>query len=447
MVQIGWAQEVPGIIPIQIWTTANRSLEKAVIHVPLSFLTGEVQSLDQLNLVDPAYRAQEVSFQVRRLYADSSLREVEATFSADIAPHATLLFLCTFGERSGPRPRRRPTSSNVLSRDPLLVVQVGNVGALTDLAEWAPGASEEWEEVLEPPWWPTVQISMPSTLAEEARSEQMDYIDRSYAEHGMAKEAIRLYSGVYAAAQGEDVNVALRAAYEIARLYEVYLRDFVRSFKWYKRCNAFRIADPEAARQNFIASSFGMLRCYEALGYEDKALALYGALWRQLRVHTSAFGQLLLPQIHLRMGNLYRKRERLENAVAQYRFCIEAVKTLPEDVPFIYRTPAAAAGIYLKQIALGQIRPTEIEDGTYEGTGSGYNSLIRVKVELKGGRITRLHVLEFNDKKPKDAYTIIPQRILSKQRIEVDGVTGATVSSDGIKYAVEEALYRARLRP
>lgn len=445
MPYIGWTQETPGVIPIQIWTTADTPLERAIVPVPLSFLAGEVQALDPLNIVDGAYRAQEASFQVRRLYPDGSLHEVEAVVSVHIAPYATVLFLCTFDEPPVSRSKRHPASSHSLSQELPLIVQIGNIGALMDLERWAPTAFMAWEEMLEPPWWATVRTSMRLLpLAEEALSEQMDYIDRSYAEHGMAREAIKLYNEVYAAAQGEDPNVTLRAAYEIARLYEVYLGDPVRSFKWYKRCNAFHIADPEAANQNVIASSFGMLRCYEALRYEDKALALYGALWRQLRVHPSMFGRLILPQIHLRIGNLHKKKGHLENAVAQYRSCIEAVQALPEDVPFIYRTPAAAAGVYLRQIQLGQIRLTEIKDGTYEGTGSGYNSFIRVRVEIKAGRIVHLYVLEFNDKKPRDAYVLIQQRILSEQRVEVDAVTGATVSSDGIKYAVEDALYRGR---
>lgn len=82
------------------------------------------------------------------------------------------------------------------------------------------------------------------------------------------------------------------------------------------------------------------------------------------------------------------------------------------------------------------------KDGTYEGTGKGYKSDIKVGVTVSGGRITEVKILEEGD---DPAYlglaSEITEKITEKQGTEgVDTVSGATYSSRGILEAVESAL-------
>ena len=86
----------------------------------------------------------------------------------------------------------------------------------------------------------------------------------------------------------------------------------------------------------------------------------------------------------------------------------------------------------------------KLKDGKYEGTGTGFKSTIKVEVEVKGGKIESIKVIENGDDHDyfEKAKTLI-QSIISKQTTKVDSVSGATFSSNGIKSAVRSALKKA----
>ena len=82
------------------------------------------------------------------------------------------------------------------------------------------------------------------------------------------------------------------------------------------------------------------------------------------------------------------------------------------------------------------------QDGTYEGTGTGYKGDIKVEVVIENGKITSIEVTETSD---DAAYfskaEALTEDILDRQTTEgVDTVSGATFSSNGIIEAVEDAL-------
>ena len=86
-------------------------------------------------------------------------------------------------------------------------------------------------------------------------------------------------------------------------------------------------------------------------------------------------------------------------------------------------------------------------DGTYEGTGKGVKSDIKVSVEVKGEKIETIAVTEHNETEAMiDAAveTTIPE-IVEKQTTEgVDALSGASGSSNGIIEAVAQALDQAK---
>ena len=81
-------------------------------------------------------------------------------------------------------------------------------------------------------------------------------------------------------------------------------------------------------------------------------------------------------------------------------------------------------------------------DGTYTGTGEGYGGDITVSVTVSGGQITAIEIVSAPDETP--AYlsqaTGVIEKILAHQAADVDAVSGATFSSEGIMEAVENAL-------
>ena len=85
------------------------------------------------------------------------------------------------------------------------------------------------------------------------------------------------------------------------------------------------------------------------------------------------------------------------------------------------------------------------KDGVYEGTGSGYNGNITVKVTIKNDVITNLVVIDTVDNSPfvDTAISGIFDAILNSQSPDVDTVSGATFSSKGLISAVKAALKNA----
>ena len=81
-------------------------------------------------------------------------------------------------------------------------------------------------------------------------------------------------------------------------------------------------------------------------------------------------------------------------------------------------------------------------DGTYEGTGQGAMSEITVSVEVKDGKIASVDVIDHDETEgiSDEAMVEVPKRIVEKNSTDVDSISGATGTSDGIKAAVTSAL-------
>ena len=84
------------------------------------------------------------------------------------------------------------------------------------------------------------------------------------------------------------------------------------------------------------------------------------------------------------------------------------------------------------------------KDGTYYGTGTGFGGTLKVKVEISGGKITDIQIMENQDGSEyiSKASALI-NAIISSQSTNVDTVSGATYSSVGIIQAVRDALSQA----
>lgn len=80
-----------------------------------------------------------------------------------------------------------------------------------------------------------------------------------------------------------------------------------------------------------------------------------------------------------------------------------------------------------------------IQDGNYTGE---YNSpMIKVKTEVtvKDNSITEINIIKHECGLGKKAESIVKD-IVKNQSLQVDGVSGATHSSNGIKLSIKEAL-------
>ena len=86
------------------------------------------------------------------------------------------------------------------------------------------------------------------------------------------------------------------------------------------------------------------------------------------------------------------------------------------------------------------------KDGIYEGTGKGYkDGEIKLNVTISGGKISKVELVSQEKQSwwDNDKFNSMFDRIVEANSADVDGVSGATRSSDGVKAAVRDALSKA----
>lgn len=101
--------------------------------------------------------------------------------------------------------------------------------------------------------------------------------------------------------------------------------------------------------------------------------------------------------------------------------------------------------ILLTVVMLATMMPmaiAEIADGTYTGIGAGMHSAIKVEVVVEGGKIAKVTILEQDETVgiADPAFEQIPAAIVAANSTEVDVVAHATLTSNGIIEAVNNAL-------
>lgn len=94
---------------------------------------------------------------------------------------------------------------------------------------------------------------------------------------------------------------------------------------------------------------------------------------------------------------------------------------------------------------------TTYKDGTYEGEGNGIGfgyggEPIHVSVVVEGGKISAVNVAEHNETPQLGGLAIsyLADRVVEANGLDgVDAVSSATISSNGFRAAVQEALSQA----
>ncbi len=85
------------------------------------------------------------------------------------------------------------------------------------------------------------------------------------------------------------------------------------------------------------------------------------------------------------------------------------------------------------------------KDGTYQGQAVGKEGYIKVEVTVANSKIESVVILEHMETEgiSDPAIETIPSKIVEAQSLDIDTVSGATVTSNAIIDAVSEALKSA----
>lgn len=154
---------------------------------------------------------------------------------------------------------------------------------------------------------------------------------------------------------------------------------------------------------------------------------------RQADIHDQ-FGD-----VYAAMGDWEKAKLHYEKAIALY-----PASKQPYGRHLLHRR-ANKVQSKLDLFALRSIESGKIRDGTYTGRSLGYAEDMLVTVTVRNGTIADIK-LKHKEKIDLNATTIIPRRILAKQSLQVDGITGATVTCQAIVDGALQALKKAGLR-
>jgi NosR/NirI family nitrous oxide reductase transcriptional regulator len=89
------------------------------------------------------------------------------------------------------------------------------------------------------------------------------------------------------------------------------------------------------------------------------------------------------------------------------------------------------------------LQQKKYKDGTYTGVGQGKSPNLKVSVKIKNNKIEDVKILTNNEMRGEEPFNVIPKEIIAAQSINVDAVSGATLTSKGIMMAVKDALSQA----
>ena len=91
--------------------------------------------------------------------------------------------------------------------------------------------------------------------------------------------------------------------------------------------------------------------------------------------------------------------------------------------------------------ACGEKTVDAVPDGTYQGTGMGRGGEINVEMEISDNAIKAIKVLEHDESEGLDvAMDMLTEEMIATNNMDVDIVTGATLTSSGFKNAVKDAF-------
>jgi uncharacterized protein with FMN-binding domain len=191
-------------------------------------------------------------------------------------------------------------------------------------------------------------------------------------------------------------------------------------------------------------------RCYASclahFGEYKQALQVLGDAMKDLpadpwRISSRAGIQEHYGDIYAKTGNIAKAREHYAEAMRLY-----PTSNQPYGRHLLVRNVAKVKS-KLDLLAMQSLATARLRDGSYTGKAAGYSETkdLEVTVTIASGKIGNVSV-KHEEKIDLDATRIIPQRIVDKQSVQVDAVTGATVTSQGIVEGAFQALKQAGLQ-
>ena len=150
--------------------------------------------------------------------------------------------------------------------------------------------------------------------------------------------------------------------------------------------------------------------------------------------------------LHEAYGDLFVAWAKPDLAKEHYA---EAIRLYPtSDQPYgqhLFKRQADRVQSKLDLLSIRSLTDTRLRDGRYTSTALGYAADLQVTLVVRDGRMADIQV-KHEEKIDQGACTIIPQRIIEKQSLQVDGISSATVTTSAILDGTLQCLRQAGLQ-
>lgn len=231
----------------------------------------------------------------------------------------------------------------------------------------------------------------------------------------------------------------------LADKYFVLFQDYARAAYWLEKANA------QMTRPHGIY----LAECYYRLGSKPMAMKLLN----QRSLHFNAIKLLgemgevnmalklakafaptnVFNEAYLNAGDALRAARRYDEAIEYYQVILD--RNEARNKGYLARFRGRASDSISAVRLFDQADPTQVADGEFIDQAVGYNGNLKVRVKVAQGKIVSVEVIEHQEKQFYAALTDTPKQILDTQGVrDVDGTSGATITSQAIVNATARAL-------
>lgn len=188
------------------------------------------------------------------------------------------------------------------------------------------------------------------------------------------------------------------------------------------------------------------LRCTEVCPRKNTQVIFYNKKINSTLVSTVAVATFVgLYSVNNVLGGAMNSRDSVSQALPNNK--TKSTSTKSRSTGNLSSTNNLSNTNKAGSVSTPNTKTSKYKNGTYTGVGHGFRPGLTVSVKVNSDKITNIQIIAINDT-PRyytDPENAIPSEIIQAQSTKVDGVSGATRSSNGIKMAVEDALSQAKI--
>ncbi|TWT50467.1 FMN-binding domain protein [Rubripirellula amarantea] len=244
-----------------------------------------------------------------------------------------------------------------------------------------------------------------------------------------------------------DSKLLRRDMEKLGDMYFTLFQDYPRAAYWLQKANVSATGPPGI----FLAECYWRLGCKPMAMSQLRGKSLHfsaiklfgdmGELKRATSLTRTYSKSSVFNEAFLNMGDALRGAGQMDQAVNYYQQIIDRNQARNAEYLARYKGRAQDA---IEAIELSEKADVQrVADGSYTASSMGYNGQLEVEVQVASHKITQVRVTNHREKQFYAALSDTPKQILAQQGVQdVDGTSGATITSQAIIASTAKALAR-----